>query len=114
MGVWLLSIGTGCSTQSSQCLAIISEIAGFLNEMVEEGTEIAGVDLVEELREGLPGRLNGICGRCLMKKICLGSCIAQNYYGSKNLWSPYWYCEEAGKAGLFPETRMEPAPGTTG
>jgi SynChlorMet cassette radical SAM/SPASM protein ScmF len=67
--------------------------------------------VLNELREGLTQRLEGICGDCLMKDICLGSCIAQNYYRSKNLWAPFWYCEEARKAGLFPETRMHPAVG---
>ena len=63
-----------------------------------------------ELREGLPQRFEGICGDCLMKGLCLGSCVAQNYYGSKNLWAPFWYCEEAHKRGLFPETRISPSP----
>jgi SynChlorMet cassette radical SAM/SPASM protein ScmF len=58
-----------------------------------------------ELRAGLPDKLEGICGNCLMKKICLGSCIAQNYYRNRNLWAPFWYCEEARETGVFPETR---------
>jgi SynChlorMet cassette radical SAM/SPASM protein ScmF len=67
--------------------------------------------ILKELREGLTNRLEGICGDCLMKDLCLGSCIAQNYYTNKNLWAPFWYCEEAGKAGLFPETRKRPVLG---
>jgi len=63
-------------------------------------------DVLNELREGLAERLEGICGNCLMKKICLGSCIAQNFYRSKHLWTPFWYCEEARNAGVFPETRL--------
>lgn len=62
--------------------------------------------IINQLREGLPKKLEGICGECLMKARCLGSCIAQNYYSSKNLWTPFWYCEEARKKGLFPETRL--------
>ena len=65
-------------------------------------------DILNELRSGLTDRLEGICGDCLMKDLCLGSCIAQNYYSNKHLWAPYWYCEEASKAGLFPDTRMRP------
>ncbi|MCK4794926.1 MAG: SynChlorMet cassette radical SAM/SPASM protein ScmF, partial [Desulfobacteraceae bacterium] len=61
-----------------------------------------------EIRRGLPHRFEGICGDCLMKGICLGSCLAQNYYSRKNLWAPYWYCEEADKRGLFPHTRISP------
>lgn len=62
--------------------------------------------VLRQIREGLPNRLEGICGDCLMKGLCLGSCIAQNYYRSRNLWAPYWFCEEARKAGLFPQTRI--------
>lgn len=59
-----------------------------------------------ELRKGLPQRFEGICGDCLMKGLCLGSCVAQNYYQSMNIWAPYWYCRDAWNRGLFPETRM--------
>ena len=59
-----------------------------------------------ELREGLPQRLEGICGHCLMKEICLGSCLAQNYYRSKNLWEPFWYCADAHSRKLFPSSRL--------
>jgi SynChlorMet cassette radical SAM/SPASM protein ScmF len=65
-------------------------------------------DVLNELREGLAERLEGICGDCLMKNVCLGSCVAQNYYRSQYLWTPFWYCEEANKVGLFPETRIRP------
>ncbi len=61
-----------------------------------------------EIRHGLPFLLEGICGDCLMKEICLGSCIAQNFYRSRNIWAANWYCEEARNRGLFPETRMRP------
>ncbi|MBF0565751.1 MAG: SynChlorMet cassette radical SAM/SPASM protein ScmF [Nitrospirae bacterium] len=59
-----------------------------------------------ELRNGLPDRLEGICGECLMKNICFGKCIAQNYYTNKNLWSPNWYCREAHESSMFPESRL--------
>ena len=62
--------------------------------------------VLNELREVLPGRLDGICGDCLMKGICLGCCIAQNYYSSRNLWASYWYCREAQNQGLFPHSRI--------
>ena len=61
-----------------------------------------------ELREGLPNRFEGICGECLMKGQCFGNCVAQNYYLSKNFWAPFWYCDEAQKKELFPETRTRP------
>jgi len=62
--------------------------------------------ILNELREGLPERLEGVCGRCLMKARCRGSCIAQNYYRSNNLWSPFWFCEQAEAEGLFPSSRI--------
>lgn len=66
--------------------------------------------VLKELREGLPKKLEGVCGACLMKYRCLGSCLAQNYFRSGRLWAPYWFCEEAEKAGLFPTGRLGKAP----
>jgi SynChlorMet cassette radical SAM/SPASM protein ScmF len=63
--------------------------------------------ILNELRTGLPGRLQGICNCCLMKYQCFGSCIAQNYYRTKCLWSPFWFCEQAYSKGLFPKSRLE-------
>jgi radical SAM protein with 4Fe4S-binding SPASM domain len=63
--------------------------------------------VLKELREGLPYRLEGVCGECIMKGICLGSCIAQNYYRDKKLWAGFWFCEEAKARGLFPESRIK-------
>jgi SynChlorMet cassette radical SAM/SPASM protein ScmF len=62
--------------------------------------------VLQEIREELPQKLEGICGHCLMKEICLGSCLAQNYYRSKNLWEPFWYCAEASSKKLFPTSRL--------
>jgi SynChlorMet cassette radical SAM/SPASM protein ScmF len=77
---------------------------------------MVGVDPLEQvwrshpvlnaLREGLPDRLEGICSRCLMRYRCLGSCVAQNYYRAGSLWAPFWFCEQAEKAGLFPSARL--------
>jgi hypothetical protein len=41
-----------------------------------------------------------------VKGLCLGSCVAQNYYRSKSIWASYWYCKQAYERGLFPETRI--------
>jgi len=62
--------------------------------------------ILKELREGIPARLEGVCARCLMKHRCLGSCIAQNYYETKSLWAPFWFCRQADEASLFPESRL--------
>jgi SynChlorMet cassette radical SAM/SPASM protein ScmF len=61
--------------------------------------------VLEDLRSGIATRLEGICGRCLLNRYCLGSCVAQNYYRGGNLFSPFWLCEEAEAAGLFPAGR---------
>jgi radical SAM protein with 4Fe4S-binding SPASM domain len=63
-------------------------------------------EILLELREGIPDRFEGICGSCHMKRVCYASCIAQNYYRSKSLWKPYWFCDEAYKQDLFPKTRI--------
>lgn len=65
-------------------------------------------EVLNDIRKGLPSKLHGICGDCLMKAQCLGSCVAANYYRHKDLFAPQWYCEEAQKAGLFPKSRIRP------
>ena len=63
-------------------------------------------EVLQELREGMPRRLGGVCSRCLMKHHCSGSCIALNYYRSGTLWAPFWFCQQAEDAGLFPASRL--------
>ena len=58
------------------------------------------------LHEGMPERLEGVCGRCMLKSACLGHCVAGNYLRSGSLWGPYWFCEAAERAGLFPAGRL--------
>jgi SynChlorMet cassette radical SAM/SPASM protein ScmF len=70
--------------------------------------------VLKSLRVGLPGHLEGVCSRCLMKGRCLGSCLAQNYYDSGRLWSPFWFCQQAEEAGLFPVSRLGPENYTIG
>ena len=65
--------------------------------------------VLNELRDGLPESLEGVCSECVMKALCKGSCIAQNYYMSGRLTAPFWYCEEAWKKGRFPQSRLRPA-----
>ena len=68
--------------------------------------------VLKEIREGMPEQLGGICHDCLLNRICLGFCLAQNYYHTQNLWTPYWFCQQAEAAGLFPDSRRRP--GTEG
>ncbi len=61
--------------------------------------------VLNELRDHLADKLEGICSICAMKYRCRGSCVAQNYYRTHKLTAPYWYCEWSDKQGLFPLTR---------
>lgn len=62
--------------------------------------------VLNELRDGLPDRLRGVCADCLMKRQCLGACVAQNYYRAGRLLAPFWFCEYAEQAGRFPRARL--------
>ena len=68
--------------------------------------------LLQELREGLPNGLKGVCGYCLMKNVCLGACVAMNYQQGRGLLAPYWFCEQAYAEKLFPENRLKDDSGT--
>jgi SynChlorMet cassette radical SAM/SPASM protein ScmF len=58
------------------------------------------------LRESLPGQLEGICGRCIMKTACLGFCAIENYLCSGAFEGPNFFCQYADKVGLFPAGRL--------
>ncbi|GAB6146210.1 SynChlorMet cassette radical SAM/SPASM protein ScmF [Desulfocicer niacini] len=62
--------------------------------------------LLNQIRFGLPDKLKGVCSNCLMKSLCMGSCIAQNYFTTKDFFSSFWFCEEAYKKGVFPKKRL--------
>ena len=59
------------------------------------------------LRDNLSDHLQGICSRCIMRHQCQGSCIAQNYYRTGDLFGSYWFCERASELGIFPTSRLE-------
>ncbi len=63
---------------------------------------------LQGIRRDLPSSLRGVCQQCVMKHLCLGSCVALNYALTKDLLSPFWYCETAKGQGLFPPTRLTP------
>lgn len=58
-----------------------------------------------DLRQSLPVGLEGVCGECILRGQCLGSCIAQNYHITRRLTAPFWFCEKAEKQGIFPSSR---------
>ena len=67
--------------------------------------------LLRKLREDMPSRLDGICGRCIFKFRCLGSCRACAYAATGDLRSPFFMCEEAERKNLFPPSRLYDSPG---
>jgi len=62
--------------------------------------------LLQKLRKETPSELGGICGRCIFKFRCLGSCRACAYAASGDLRSPFFLCDEAYEKNLFPASRM--------
>ncbi len=62
--------------------------------------------VLKRLREVVPHRMEGICGRCVMAGICLGSCRADAFVLSGSVAASHWMCEEAYNKGLFPPGRM--------
>jgi SynChlorMet cassette radical SAM/SPASM protein ScmF len=84
----------------------VSELV--FGEVEENNLETVWMEnkVLQELRQGLPARLRGVCSRCLMRHLCLGSCVAQNYYTTGDLWAPFWFCQQAEESGLFPESRL--------
>jgi len=65
-----------------------------------------GHPVLREIREGVPAKLKGICGKCMMKKYCLGKCRAEAYYTDGSLLAPLEFCQAAYEEGLFPLSRM--------
>jgi SynChlorMet cassette radical SAM/SPASM protein ScmF len=64
--------------------------------------------ILSDLRQDLPNRLKGICGRCIFRFQCLGSCRANAYTITNDLFAPYFLCQESYESGLFPESRVQP------
>ncbi|TRZ95964.1 radical SAM protein [bacterium] len=62
--------------------------------------------IVNFIRENIPSKLEGVCGRCIFKKLCLGKCRAAAYHDSRSLTAPFFMCQEAYEDGLFPQTRL--------
>ncbi len=58
------------------------------------------------LRREIPMGLKGVCGRCILKGICLGYCRANAFTMDRDIFAPYWLCQEAYDKGLFPEARL--------
>jgi SynChlorMet cassette radical SAM/SPASM protein ScmF len=62
--------------------------------------------VLKEIRQGVPKKMTGVCGRCIFMHYCLGKCRAEAYYESGSLLAPLSFCEIAYKEGLFPASRI--------
>jgi SynChlorMet cassette radical SAM/SPASM protein ScmF len=116
-----LGEGNGCDTCGILgILGVLPDgqyaLCGIGKHVPELTFGVIGIDSLEQiwyenpilgaLRGGLPELLEGVCRKCLMRRHCLGACVAQNYYRTGSLWAPFWFCEEAYQEGLFPESRL--------
>ncbi len=78
-----------------------------------------GIDRLEEvwsshptllnLRRDIPDKLEGVCGECIFRQQCLGSCLAGNYHQSHRLTAPFEFCQNAYQGGFFPIGRLRDA-----
>lgn len=59
------------------------------------------------IREGIPSRLHGICGRCVARSACLGHCRLENEDVTlDSFFDPFPKCADSEKLGLFPKSRI--------
>lgn len=61
---------------------------------------------LKEIRGKVPGNLEGVCAKCILKYYCLGKCRAEAYYSQGSLLAPLSFCQEAYEQGLFPVSRL--------
>ncbi|HEY3355375.1 MAG TPA: radical SAM protein [Polyangia bacterium] len=62
--------------------------------------------LLRQLRDRPHARLQGVCARCILRRTCVGSCRANAFAQHRDLWAPFWLCEEAEREGVFPPARL--------
>ncbi|MBN1832485.1 MAG: radical SAM protein [Deltaproteobacteria bacterium] len=62
--------------------------------------------ILMDLRDSLPRQLKGVCGNCLFRFQCLGACRANAYALNKDLYAPYFLCQESYESGRFPVSRI--------
>jgi SynChlorMet cassette radical SAM/SPASM protein ScmF len=68
-----------------------------------------GNPVLKRIREDIPAKLRGVCGICVFKNICTGSCRAEAHQeGGDLITAPSRLCQTAYEKGLFPVTRLVP------
>ncbi len=61
---------------------------------------------LKSLRVSIPVALDGVCGQCIHREICMGACVAENYHATGRFGASYWFCQRAYETALFPISRL--------
>jgi len=64
--------------------------------------------ILKQIRQEIPWKLQGVCGRCIFRFYCLGKCRAEAFYETGDLLEPFYICQEAYREDFFPKSRMTP------
>lgn len=62
--------------------------------------------VLKQIREEIPRKMEGVCGKCIFRFYCLGKCRAMVFYETENLLAPFSVCQQAYEQGLFPLGRL--------
>lgn len=62
--------------------------------------------VLKQIREEIPQKLQGVCGKCLFRFYCLGKCRAAAFYETENLLAPFSICQQAYEHDFFPKSRL--------
>lgn len=60
-----------------------------------------------DLRRKVPAEMQGVCAECLHRTVCLGSCLANNYFNAGAVNGAYQFCARAREENLFPVSRLK-------
>lgn len=69
---------------------------------LKDAWEQARMDLLRE-RYTAAAELQGICGDCVWKQACKGSCRARAYEEGEDFFAPFPVCQDAADRGVFPD-----------
>jgi SynChlorMet cassette radical SAM/SPASM protein ScmF len=62
--------------------------------------------ILKDIRNDIPGKLTGVCSKCILKPVCIGQCRAAAYWASGSILSSFPFCQMAYEQGIFPKTRI--------
>lgn len=64
--------------------------------------------IIEEINDGVPDKLEGVCAECVFRTTCRGACRARAYVHSGSLLGPDPICQQAKDNGKFLKSRLYP------